>query len=118
MTSVSARNRRLGGLTATIALVLSGCASSDRPAPGQRPPHPPPAPLTGVNKPLQTLGSTMRLGPMSVLNVYPVPPRTEHYEAGQDAVVRLTSPVPWRKRPSSIGIANATEQPNASKNYQ
>ncbi|OLZ47159.1 copper chaperone PCu(A)C [Amycolatopsis keratiniphila] len=74
----------------TAALTTGACASSDRPAPGQDTAHLPPAPEPAVDKPLQTLGSNLELGPMSVLNVYVMPPPEGHYQAGQDAVVRLT----------------------------
>ena len=71
-------------------LAVSGCTAGDRPATGQGVTDRVPPPAPAVNKPLETMGTNVELGPMSVLNVFVVPPRSEHYQAGQDAEVRLT----------------------------
>ncbi|WP_410653768.1 hypothetical protein [Amycolatopsis sp. cmx-4-54] len=71
-------------------LILASCASSDRPAPHQSTTLLPPAPRPAVNKPLQTLGFSAELGPMSILNAYVMPPPAGQFRTGQDATVRLT----------------------------
>ncbi|MCR6490643.1 copper chaperone PCu(A)C [Amycolatopsis sp. OK19-0408] len=82
--------RMIFAAVAAAVLVTAGCSPSDRPAPDQGETGRVRAPNPAVNKPLQTLGSNVELGPISLLNVFVMPPATDQYQAGQDAVVRLT----------------------------
>lgn len=74
---------------ALVCLPLAACSPGDRPAANQ-PTSLPRAPAPAPDVPVQSMGTDVELGPLSLLDVAVAPPDTDRHRAGENARINLT----------------------------